>query len=102
MSIRLCVQIIDKNSGWIFTSTAAKVFSGIETLCSVKDAKGNPSIVGMLLKIVVASPNAYANLAPAKWNALKSVLAEFTLSKDCDDSGVSGTLEPLDSEQTHP
>uniref|UniRef100_A0A915DY22 DNA repair endonuclease XPF n=1 Tax=Ditylenchus dipsaci TaxID=166011 RepID=A0A915DY22_9BILA len=58
--IRNDKDVLEKNSGWIFTPTASTVFSNAESLVFVKDPSGYRTIT-----------------PPAKWSGLNSVLEEL-------------------------
>uniref|UniRef100_A0A914CEA7 DNA repair endonuclease XPF n=1 Tax=Acrobeloides nanus TaxID=290746 RepID=A0A914CEA7_9BILA len=64
-------EYMSKNSGWLFTSTASKVFSAIECLCNSQDEKGN---------MVVSSP--------PKWDGLKCALDEIQMLLRSDPSAT--------------
>uniref|UniRef100_A0A914N170 Uncharacterized protein n=1 Tax=Meloidogyne incognita TaxID=6306 RepID=A0A914N170_MELIC len=52
---------IKNNSGWLFTKSAATLFSGIDDLCSLHDNEGNRTIT-----------------APSKWNVFCNLIKEIT------------------------
>ena len=61
--LRTNKDIIENNSGWLFTPTASKVFSGLESLCSTKLTEDSSPMIAI----------------PPKWDALKTALSEITL-----------------------
>ncbi|KAK0401860.1 hypothetical protein QR680_016013 [Steinernema hermaphroditum] len=59
-SIRSGKDVINANSGWVFTRTAGKIYAALEDIVKARDSKGEPAI-----------------LHPAKWAALRSSLEEI-------------------------
>uniref|UniRef100_A0A914YBF0 DNA repair endonuclease XPF n=1 Tax=Panagrolaimus superbus TaxID=310955 RepID=A0A914YBF0_9BILA len=57
-------DLIENNSGWLFTPTASKIFSGLENLCSTKSGEDSTPMVA----------------SPPKWDALKTALFEIKLN----------------------
>jgi hypothetical protein len=43
-------KVFENNSGWLFTQSAATLFSNIDALCSLKDAQGERTIAGIKIK----------------------------------------------------
>uniref|UniRef100_A0A7E4ZY81 ERCC4 domain-containing protein n=1 Tax=Panagrellus redivivus TaxID=6233 RepID=A0A7E4ZY81_PANRE len=72
-------DLVDNNSGWLFTPTAAKVFSGLEGLCATKASEKAPPMVA----------------TPPKWNALRTVLNELA-EKDLSDNDKILLITPSD------
>ena len=56
-------ELIENNSGWLFTPTANKIFTGLESLCATKATEDSPPMIAI----------------PPKWDALKTALSEITL-----------------------
>ncbi|CAK5013467.1 unnamed protein product [Meloidogyne enterolobii] len=54
-------ETIKNNSGWLFTKSAATLFSSIDDLCSLHDNEGNRTIT-----------------APSKWNVFCNLIKEIT------------------------
>ncbi|KAF7632544.1 ERCC4 domain-containing protein [Meloidogyne graminicola] len=54
-------ETIKNNSGWLFTNTAATLFSSIDNLCSLNDNEGNKTIA-----------------VPAKWSVFCNLITEIT------------------------
>jgi hypothetical protein len=42
---------MDNNSGWIFSSTAEKVFETVKNQCMIKDVRGQQTIAGMYITL---------------------------------------------------
>jgi DNA excision repair protein ERCC-4 len=62
--LRTNKDLIENNSGWLFTPTASKIFTGLENLCSTKTSEDSMPMVA----------------SPPKWDALKTALCEIRLN----------------------
>ncbi|KAL3116042.1 hypothetical protein niasHT_007342 [Heterodera trifolii] len=67
--IRNDKKVLENNSGWLFTQSAANLFANIDTLCSAKDEFGNKTIS-----------------VPPKWSTFCSTLDEIVSEMPPEDS----------------
>uniref|UniRef100_A0A914HCD1 DNA repair endonuclease XPF n=1 Tax=Globodera rostochiensis TaxID=31243 RepID=A0A914HCD1_GLORO len=68
--IRSDKEVLENNSGWLFTQSAANLFANVDSLCSLRDEFGNRMIS-----------------APPKWSAFCSTLDEIVSNMSPKDSG---------------
>ncbi|KAI3409769.1 hypothetical protein GPALN_006145 [Globodera pallida] len=68
--IRSDKEVLENNSGWLFTQSAANLFANVDSLCSLRDEYGNRMIS-----------------APPKWSAFCSTLDEIVSNMSPKDSG---------------